>query len=165
MASDAAEFLIWCKQACQATTASSVVLDLNEVGEYLSELLQSKQLNLDTLKPAGFEFLQNYFISINENEGTLRKTKKKEKLQPIMEKSFGWQAWSTSANDDDKDKKNKDSYESPSFEICKDPSELKKLDLIWTVVRQASNHTVVMRGINFLIDIYMNVAQTHSPLK
>jgi hypothetical protein len=57
VASDQAEFLTWCKQACQATTQTSKVLDLNEVGEYLSELLQSKQLNLDTLKPAGFEFL------------------------------------------------------------------------------------------------------------
>lgn len=46
---DQAQFLTWCKEACQATTITSVVLDLNEVGEYLSELLESKKLNLDTL--------------------------------------------------------------------------------------------------------------------
>jgi hypothetical protein len=79
-----------------------------------------------------------------------------------MEKSFGWtSAWTP----DDDDKKGKDDYESPSFEICQDPSQLKKLELIWTVVRQASNRTVVSRAVNFLIDIYLSVAMSHKQLK
>ena len=50
-----------------------MILDLNEVGEYFSELLTQKQLDAETLPVAGFEFLQNYFISINENNSNLIK--------------------------------------------------------------------------------------------
>ena len=68
---DQTEFLNWCKKACQDSTADVIILDLNEVGEYFSELITEKQLDVETLPVAGFEFLQNYFISINENQSNL----------------------------------------------------------------------------------------------
>jgi hypothetical protein len=36
---DQTEFLLWCKQACQDSTGDVKILDLNEVGEYFSELM------------------------------------------------------------------------------------------------------------------------------
>ena len=60
---DEAEFLTWCKLACQDTQ----ILDLNEMGEYFSELMQQAQLDVETLPVTGFEFLSNYFLSVNEN--------------------------------------------------------------------------------------------------
>ncbi len=74
---DQTEFLTWCKQACEV--ANSPVLDLNEVGEFFSELLLNKSLDVMTLPLAGFEFLSNYFISVNESQLNLVKvTKPKE---------------------------------------------------------------------------------------
>lgn len=76
-----------------------MVLDLNEVGEYFSELLLNKSLNVETLPVAGFEFLQNYFISVNENQSNLLKQSKKYKAPALQkEKSFNWQSWSYDNN-------------------------------------------------------------------
>jgi hypothetical protein len=72
--SDQFEFLNWCKQACESTTASNVILDLNEVGEYFTELIINKSIDVETLPIVGFEFIQNYFISINENDSKILRT-------------------------------------------------------------------------------------------
>lgn len=76
---DQTEFLNWCKQACQV--ADSPVLDLNEVGEFFSELLLNKSLDVMTLPLAGFEFLSNYFISVNESQRNLIKVTKPKETQ------------------------------------------------------------------------------------
>jgi hypothetical protein len=61
---DHTSFLTWCKEACQGAIT---VVDLVEVGEFFSELLINKNLDVETLPAVGFEFLKNYFVSINEN--------------------------------------------------------------------------------------------------
>jgi hypothetical protein len=87
--SDQTQFLNWCKQSCQETTSDNIVLDLNEVGEYFSELMINKSLKLETLPMAGFEFLSNYFISVNESQSNLLKQEKKYKRQTAYkEKTF-----------------------------------------------------------------------------
>lgn len=63
--SDFTEFLTWCNTACQAQTAVTTVLDLEEVGEFFSELINTKSLNLEALPVVGFEFLKMYFTSQN----------------------------------------------------------------------------------------------------
>lgn len=89
--SDQTQFLNWCKQACQETSSDNVVLDLIEVGEYFSELMVNGSLNLETLPMAGFEFLSNYFISVNESQSKLLKLAKKAKKQTQnKEKSFNF---------------------------------------------------------------------------
>jgi len=55
--SDRFEFLNWCKQACDSTTSSSKILDLNEVGEYFTELIMNKSIEVETLPIVGFEFI------------------------------------------------------------------------------------------------------------
>ena len=61
--SDFNEFLTWCSTACKAQTAVTSVLDLEEVGEFFSELINNKSLNLSLLPVVGFEFLKMYFTS------------------------------------------------------------------------------------------------------
>jgi hypothetical protein len=63
VASDFHEFLTWCNTACKAQTARTTVLDLEEVGEFFSELIATQKLNLKALPVIGFEFLKMYFTS------------------------------------------------------------------------------------------------------
>lgn len=74
--SDLTEFLIWCKQACESSTYAKTILNLDEVGEFYSELIKTGQLDVKTLPLVGFEFLQHYFISVNENHSNLLRVKK-----------------------------------------------------------------------------------------
>ena len=73
-----------------------VILDLNEVGEYFSELLTQKQLDVETLPVAGFEFLQNYFISINENNSNLLKVAPKQKKSTYTTAGVSWTSYHVS---------------------------------------------------------------------
>ena len=93
---DQIEFLNWCKKSCQDSTADIVILDLNEVGEYFSELLTQKQLDAETLPVAGFEFLQNYFISINENNSNLIKVAPKQKKSTYTTAGVSWTSYHVS---------------------------------------------------------------------
>jgi hypothetical protein len=71
-------------------------LDLNEVGEYFSELLTEKQLNVETLPVAGFEFLQNYFISVNENQSNLLRVAQKQKKATHSTAGVTWTSYHVS---------------------------------------------------------------------
>ena len=73
IASDFPEFLTWCSKACKAQTATVSILDLEEVGEFFTELISTRSLDLSTLPFVGLQFLQMYFISQNEEQGKLKK--------------------------------------------------------------------------------------------
>lgn len=49
-------------------------MDLGEVGEFFTEKIACKELDVRSLPSVGFEFLQSYFISLNEKEGALERT-------------------------------------------------------------------------------------------
>ena len=66
--SDQEEFLTWCKSSCEQSSVSTVILDLNEVGEFFTEKMKSKELDVKNLIVVGFDFLQQYFLSVNEKE-------------------------------------------------------------------------------------------------
>jgi hypothetical protein len=71
--SDQQEFLTWCKSSCESQTAKAAILDLGEVGEFFTEKIACRELDVRSLPPVGFEFLQFYFISLNEKEGNLER--------------------------------------------------------------------------------------------
>ena len=54
---DKDEFLVWCKGLCESSSYSSSILDLNEVGEFFTEKMKSKELDIKTLPLVGFDFL------------------------------------------------------------------------------------------------------------
>ena len=72
--SDQDEFLSWCKSSCEESTAANPILDLNEVGEFFSEKMNNGQLDVKNLLVVGFDFLQQYFLSVNEQTQKLIKT-------------------------------------------------------------------------------------------
>jgi hypothetical protein len=62
IASDQKYFLEWCRKACQK---GSDTLDMVETGVFLSELIADKTLDLANLPLVGFQFIQDYFVSLN----------------------------------------------------------------------------------------------------
>ena len=82
--SDYEEFLLWCKSSCEQSSASVIILDLNEVGEFFIDKINSKEMDISNLLMGGFEFLQHYFLSVNEKDSKLLKSiKKKEEKEKL----------------------------------------------------------------------------------
>jgi hypothetical protein len=55
------------------------VLDLEEVGEFFSELISTQSINLAELPVVGFDFLTQYFVSQNAAERKVIKIAPPEK--------------------------------------------------------------------------------------
>ncbi len=66
ISSDQDELLTWCKSSCEESTAANPILDLNEVGEFFSDKMKTGSLDVKNLLVVGFDFLQQYFLSVNE---------------------------------------------------------------------------------------------------
>lgn len=83
--SDQQEFLNWCKSSCESQTAkAAIILDLAEVGQFFTSKIANHELDVRSLPPVGFEFLQSYFVSLNEKEGNL------EKVAPAAQKKAAY---------------------------------------------------------------------------
>jgi hypothetical protein len=74
IASDQEQFLLWCKQSCELSTTANQILDLNDVGSFFSEKMSNGQLDVTNLVPVGFDFLQQYFLTVNESAEKLIKS-------------------------------------------------------------------------------------------
>ena len=79
--SDSDNFLLWCKATCDMNTASVQLLNLEDVGRFFSKKMEDGDLDVETLSPTGFELLQSYFLSSNENGGKITRIEKKEVQQ------------------------------------------------------------------------------------
>jgi hypothetical protein len=150
---DQAEFLTWCKQCCQEQR----VLDLSEMGEYFSELMQSNKLDVETLSVVGFEFLANYVVSVNENQSNLLRLPPKEKKQKNTHAGVTWNSYYVDNTNNAADSDDDDEEDSTNFSILIDPRKLEKLDMIWVIIKKAQNPLVVKRSIDFMIKIYTNL--------
>ena len=152
--SDFTEFLTWCSTACRAQTALVSVLDLEEVGEFFSELIKSKSLNLAALPAVGFEFLKMYFTSQNHAEGKLFKITPPEKKA----KPQGWTGGyygATNSKADDAEPEAKDS--DATFKVLVDPRLLTKIDMMWEIARECQDADVTNKAICFLVNCYLSV--------
>ncbi len=128
--SDFTEFLTWCNGACQAQTAITTVLDLEEAGDFFSELINTKSLNLVDLPVVGFDFLKIYFTSTNLEQRKLQKIiiPKKEKTNSY---SGGYYtSWSKMNKKEEETEPNDDDA---TFKVNVDPSLLTKIDMIWAI--------------------------------
>jgi hypothetical protein len=64
------------------------------VGEFYSDLIKNGLLDVKTMPLVGFEFLQHYFISVNENQSNLLKFKKeKPKAQTNYSQGAAWKSY------------------------------------------------------------------------
>jgi hypothetical protein len=158
VSTDEQEFLTWCKSSCESGAAKSAILDLGEVGEFFTEKIACKQLDVRSLAPVGFEFLQSYFLSLNEREGNLER----QKEQQTQKQNQGWSGsagrWTTTANSWKKEEEVPE-----TFTLQKLPSELKELDMLWTLVLQCDRPSVVPRVIDFLIKVHLSLADELRP--
>lgn len=153
--SDLTEFLVWCKQACESSTNTKTIMNLEEVGEFYSDLIKSGQLDVQTLPLVGFEFLQQYFISVNENNSNLLRIKKdKPKATTNYSQGSAWKSYFLQKETNEVTVK-EDSE--PSFKIVINPSKLEKSEMIWTVVLNSQNPEVIQTAVSFLIKTYLSL--------
>lgn len=90
MTSDNEEFLTWCKSSCEQSSGSTSILDLNEVGEFFTEKMKSKELDVRNLLVVGFDFLQHYFLSVNEKEQKLFKSSRPQSSTKFTNLGFNY---------------------------------------------------------------------------
>lgn len=166
--SDQEEFLVWCKSSCEQSTATSQILDLNEVGEFFSEKMNSGSLDLKNLLLVGFDFLQQYFLSVNESSQKLIKALPKKPAVKVTSYTGGYSVMygpnayggygptlpkSTFGKGD----KAHNEDIKPSFKVLKHPHELDKLEIVWNIALQCQNPEVVPKAIDFLIKVYYSL--------
>lgn len=114
------------------------------------------------LAPVGFEFLQFYFISLNEKEGNLQRSAAASKTTraagyPSYTNTTG--RWTTSyswtSNQTMTTEKSSELSSTPAFTLQRLPSELKELEMLWTLVLECERPEVVPRVIDFLIKVHL----------
>ena len=72
--SDENAFLEWCKLTCeQGSVSNKQVINMKEVGEFFSEKINNEKFNVKKMTEVGFQFLQAYFISSNEENNNIIK--------------------------------------------------------------------------------------------
>jgi hypothetical protein len=158
---DQAEFLTWCKLACQ----QSAVLNLNEMGEYFSELMQQNEMDVETLPVVGFDFLQNYFLSMNEQQSNLLINHQSKEKKPKQQSTAGvsWNSYFVGVGNYTPVVEIEESEDDePEFNVVIHPSKLEKLDLIWIVVKKATDPVVVRKATDFLIKVYTKLDEALS---
>ena len=91
--SDLEEFLKWCKNACENITDR--IVDLNEVGEFFTEQISQRILDLKSMPATGFHFIQMFFVSsnIDHNQILRQKPPKKEKKKKMQAVSIYGNYW------------------------------------------------------------------------
>jgi len=119
-----------------------------------------------SLASVGFEFLQFYFISLNEKEGNLRRQTPAAKAQkatgyPSYTNATGrWTtsySWNNTGAAKVEEKGPLDA--APKFTLLKLPSELKELKMLWTLVLECERPEVVPRVIDFLIKVHLSLQE------
>jgi len=88
VSSDLDQFLRWCKKACENLTDQ--VVDLNEIGAFFSEQIAQGVLNLKSMPPTGFHFVQMFFVSANLNQGKIQSGVRPVKKQKKKKKQSEW---------------------------------------------------------------------------
>jgi len=165
---DQQEFLIWCKSSCESQTAKAAILDLGEVGEFFTQKIADKELDVKNLTAVGLEFLQLYFISLNEKEGKLERVVPAPAAQrttgewrsyntysagPYSRTAANWTASHSWTGNGQKPEEKKED-EVPQFLLKSLPAELSELEMLWTLVLECQAPDVVPKVIDFLIKVH-----------
>jgi hypothetical protein len=155
--SDFSELLTWCSNACKLQTVLVSVLDMEEVGEFFSELIQNGNLNLAGLPVVGFEFLKMYFTSSNLEQRKLLKVAPPEKKKAGNASWSGGYYGSSSYGSYKETKEAEPQDDDPTFRVTVDPSELIKIDMVWDIAMQSQVEAVISKSVAFLVNCYLSV--------
>jgi hypothetical protein len=78
---DADNFLLWCKSTCDQQTQSNILLDLEAVGHFFTQKMADGDLEVESLSITGFDLLQSYFLSSNEQTNKIKRIEQREVQQ------------------------------------------------------------------------------------
>lgn len=157
--SDFSELLTWCSNACKLQTVLVSVLDMEEVGEFFSELIQNGNLNLAALPVVGFDFLRMYFTSSNLEQRKLLKVAPPEKKKTGNASWSGGYYGSSSYGSYKETKDVEPQDDDPTFKVTVDPSELTKIDMVWDIAMQSQVEAVISKSVAFLVNCYLSVGE------
>ena len=127
------------------------------MGQFFTEKIQKNELDVKNLAPVGFDFLRQYFLSVNEKEDKIEKIKPKSSGYNYG-RSYGYgndyrYTWTNTGGygyNPSASKEKEDKKES-KFSIKVLPSNLLELDIIWTLVLQCEHPEVASKVIDFFI--------------
>lgn len=151
-------------------------MDLREVGKFFTDKIAKKELNVQSLGPTGFQFLQQYFLSLNEKEEKLEKVKPKTSYgggtvtggnygrgysgySGGTDYRYSWSATGGYSYANNNANKQDDSKEKQKFSVKVHPSELLEIDMIWTLALEAEHPEVVGKVIDFFIQVHQSLAE------
>lgn len=122
--------MVWCKSLCESSSISHSTLDLNEVGEFFTEKMKSKEMDVRALPYVGFEFLQHYFLSVNEKSSKVIKSQSKANKTSKFVNSYNFNSYGYSTKTYNKsDEEDKQLI----FKLLTVPSNLDQIDIVWNV--------------------------------
>lgn len=120
--SDLEEFLKWCKSACENPTDR--IVDLNEVGEFFSEQIAQRILDLKSMPQTGFHFIRMFFVSANIGANQILRQQKPKKNKKKKESAWGnlYTFWEESDKEEEKAEEDIDDKDKPYFLVMENPS-------------------------------------------
>lgn len=115
--------------------------------------MNNGQLDVVNLPLIGFEFLQHYFLSVNENASKLIK------MPPIVreqkESNDKWRMYNPKIGAREEEEEEDDT--DPRFRVLITPKHLEQHDMIWKIALESQNETVIPKAVDFLIKSYMSL--------
>ena len=133
-------------------------MNLSEVGDFFTSKIAKNQLNVKDMAPVGFEFLQQYFLSVNEKADKLEKVKPKSSYgYGYSNRSYGYgndyrYSWTnTGGYGYNANAKEKETKTESKFLAKVIPNELNEIDLLWTLVLNCEHPEVADKVVNFFI--------------
>lgn len=147
--SDQDYFLEWCRTTCKDQTAANMTLDLEMVGTFLSDMISNKDLDLARLPLSGFQFVSDYFLSLNESNSKLAKLPKVVRKTKTTNYGYYGTSWETTSIEQD---------DFQPVKVLVNPAQLDKIDMIWQIVLYSQNQNVTSKAGEFLIQLHTSMA-------
>jgi hypothetical protein len=122
---------------------------MKEVGQFFTDKIQKKELNLKSLGPTGFDFLKQYFLSVNKTTDKIEDVKPKSSghqggynTASAYNRNYGMTSndyrssytWNNSSGGSYAGYGNRNEKEEKKFALKVLPSELEEKDMLWTLV-------------------------------
>jgi len=123
--------------------------------------MKNGDLDVKNLLVVGFDFLQQYFLSVNESAQKLIKSASKKPETKVIQ--YGNYSYVNTMGGYgplkplSKAKSEKESQKANNFKILKHPHELEKLEIVRDIALQCLNPEVVPKAIDFLIKVYYSI--------
>lgn len=149
----------WLKESCESAPGKNPVWELEDIGVIFNERFGKGTGDMSTLTLDGFYCSQSFFLLSNETNDNLQRILK-SKISSSSMTSFGNSSggqFSTFSFNKAKKSKQEDPTE-PNFVVNIEPKDLEGISNIWQIAIECQNKEVSQRVINFLVQLYYNLA-------